>query len=88
MQWRFWRRSGRKDVDETAPEEPRTNADGTTWPANACAKEILGLQQLIGNQAVLRMLNRNEHRVESPFPGSKESDTGFRIAGWKRLNRS
>jgi hypothetical protein len=73
MQWRFWRASGRKNTDEAPPEQSRANA--AAWPASAGAKEILGLQQLVGNQAVLRMLMMNPGDVETPVvPGSKKQD--------------
>jgi hypothetical protein len=58
MQWRFWRRGKKRDPDDTALERVEANA-GPAWPASAGAKEILGLQQLVGNQAVLRLLAKD-----------------------------
>ena len=59
MQWRFWRRGKKKDADDVALERVRADAPASAWPANAGAKEILGLQQLVGNQAVLRLLAKD-----------------------------
>jgi hypothetical protein len=72
MQWRFWRRGGRKkDADESALEQSRAEANAAlAWPASAGAKEILGLQQLVGNQAVLRMLARNSNGTNAKSQGS------------------
>jgi hypothetical protein len=57
MQWKFWKWKkngpGREDA-ETAAEIPRP-------PLPVSSREILGLQQLIGNQAVLRIMS-------SPLP--------------------
>ncbi len=60
MQWKFWRR-GRSDKSETGSSAQPMPQDWRTLPllpANT-VKEVLGLQQLIGNQAVLRLLAPN-----------------------------
>ena len=61
MQWRFWKRGGKKkDTDESVPESLCADANAAPgWPASAGTKEILGLQQLVGNQAVSRMLAKS-----------------------------
>jgi hypothetical protein len=60
MQWRFWRRGKKRDVDDAALEHSSAEATvALAWPASAGAKEILGLQQLVGNQAVLRLLSKD-----------------------------
>ena len=61
MHWRFWRRGKKKDADHAAREGSRADANALAWPASAGAKEILGLQQLVGNQAVLRLLAKNSN---------------------------
>jgi hypothetical protein len=70
MQWRFWRRAKKNDTDESALEPPRTDANTVSWPASAGAKEILGLQQLVGNQAVLRLLAKNSNGTRAKSYGS------------------
>ena len=69
MQWKFWRRGddkkGRKaHVLSTAqPREQDANALPPLL-APSTVKEILGLQQLIGNQAVLQILGRDKTAAE------------------------
>jgi hypothetical protein len=72
MQWRFWRHGGKKkDADDSALDQSRTDANATLgWPASAGAKEILGLQQLVGNQAVLRMLAKSSNGAPVKRQGS------------------
>jgi hypothetical protein len=53
--WKFWKRAGKREVTEPLPPEPNPAPE---WPTSMSAKEILGLQQLIGNQAVLQMLGK------------------------------
>jgi hypothetical protein len=66
MQWRFWRRGKKRDVDDAALEQLRAEANaGPAWPASAGAKEILGLQQLVGNQAVLRLLAKDSTHAKA-----------------------
>jgi hypothetical protein len=61
MQWKFWKLGAKKkDADESALEALRAGGNAALgWPANAGPQEILGLQKLVGNQAVLRMLAKN-----------------------------
>jgi len=65
MSWRFWKRKNRKHSSQQgAPsspicsrESPPFGPEGFGWPGVVCnAEEILGLQRLIGNQAVLELL--------------------------------
>ena len=60
MQWRFWRR-GRRDKSEMGDTALPIPQDWRTLPPlpASTVKELLALQQLIGNQAVLRHLAPN-----------------------------
>jgi len=93
MQWRFWRRwSNKKDAEESASEQWRADANTmSAWPANAGAKEILGLQQLVGNQAVLRLLSKDPSSAngESRKSRDRKAKRGAEIwnfLGWKQPN--
>jgi hypothetical protein len=60
MHWKFWKR--KKDKPGSAEEisavqGPETTDDTPQSPLTVSSRQILGLQQLIGNQAVLRMMN-------------------------------
>lgn len=62
MEWRFWRRgNGKKSRKADAPAiAPSPQNSNSLFPLPApSVKEILGLQQLIGNQAVLQLLAAN-----------------------------
>jgi hypothetical protein len=68
MRWAFWRRNRKKN--DKAPEiidalEKYTPRQFPLFMPSS-ASELLGLQRLIGNQAVLRML-------KSPSPGETTS---------------
>lgn len=67
MQWKFWRRGNRRkpDLPVTAaePQEPPSRFPLLTASS---ATELLGLQRLIGNQAVLQMV-----KVASPWNNRK-----------------
>lgn len=58
MQWKFWKRWRQKNgSSEIETEEPAP--DTTVFPSLLTlggAKEILALQQTIGNQAVMRIV--------------------------------
>ena len=59
MRWAFWRRSEKQNNDppevSSAPAQNTPSQFPLFTPTSA--SELLGLQRLIGNQAVLRMLN-------------------------------
>jgi len=60
MQWKFWKRKKNKpgSTEETGAGQDAESAGETPQiPLPVSSREILGLQQLIGNQAVLRMMN-------------------------------
>jgi hypothetical protein len=73
MWWKFWKRKNKKAMNEpTFPATPSPQIPPGSEPEVAgwlllasSAKEILGLQQLIGNQAVLRLLAADKARSVS-----------------------
>jgi hypothetical protein len=72
MQWKFWKR-GRRKRAEPAPAvaTPSDDAQGPLLPVST-VKEVLGLQQVIGNQAVLRILaGGNRSAEDNRLPGGR-----------------
>jgi hypothetical protein len=63
LRWRFWTWAGKSKVTEPS-KAPQDQKGAPEWPAAVNAKEILGLQQLIGNQAVLQMLGRGSNSAQ------------------------
>jgi hypothetical protein len=68
MWWAFWRRNKKKNNDALEVIDALKKSTPCQFPlfTPSSASELLGLQRLIGNQAVLRMLN-------SPSPGETTS---------------
>jgi len=66
IRWKFWRRadSKRAAAPATAPASPQANE----WMPLTTARELLGLQRVVGNQAVLALLAGR--KVEGPPPSS------------------
>jgi hypothetical protein len=61
MQWRFWKwKKHRPGARKELSAEPDAEIAGEILqiPLPVSSREILGLQQLIGNQAVLQIMNR------------------------------
>lgn len=62
MWWKFWKWGKKKTGNDTAPELVTAEESGgpdpmaPKWPGAAGVREVLALQQLVGNQAVLAML--------------------------------
>lgn len=61
MQWKFWRRKAKKGAPEAdglpqTTKPPADNQGVPVWPLALSVKDVLGLQRLVGNQAVLRIL--------------------------------
>jgi hypothetical protein len=61
MEWRFWKWGKKRKHDSPAAVDvARQQASSPPALLTAgSASELLGLQRLIGNQAVLRMMTRN-----------------------------
>jgi hypothetical protein len=62
MRWDFWNRNKKsRNAASEQPVSPSAAASGAPggsgFPLLTSPKEILGLQQLVGNQEVLRMLD-------------------------------
>lgn len=66
MNWRFWRRRRRKErKPDAGAQASRTDARSIVPLQHSTVKEVLALQQLIGNQSVLRMIAPNTRRREA-----------------------
>lgn len=71
MQWKFWqrwRKGSRKD-DARGPESAALTEEKDSSPVSSLlsqssAQEILGLQRLVGNQAVLQMVTPRKDGAE------------------------
>ena len=66
MQWKFWRRKGKRELDGPS-RNARTLAD---TPFAQLAKtygqrELIALQRVVGNQAVLKLLGVQDSRSAS-----------------------
>jgi hypothetical protein len=58
MWWKFWKRGNKRKPDTPAVAETGPQEQHSRFPllTASSATELLGLQRLIGNQAVLRMV--------------------------------
>lgn len=56
MSWKFWQRWLRRGSKGEARAEDRQPSAFSVLLSHSSPQEILGLQKLIGNQAVLRIL--------------------------------
>jgi hypothetical protein len=62
LRWKFWRRADRKSA--VAPAEPAAPSPTNGWMPLTSARELLGLQRVVGNQAVLELLAVREARSQ------------------------
>ena len=75
MQWKFWRRKGKRELDGPS-RNARTLAD---TPFAQLAKtygqrEIIALQRVVGNQAVLKLLGVRENRLAADFAPQRDEE--------------
>jgi hypothetical protein len=54
LRWKFWQRADRKPPAE--PAMPAATSPTSGWMPLTSARELLGLQRVVGNQAVLELL--------------------------------
>jgi len=85
MQWKFWRRKTKKGARETdgLPRTTKPPADNQGVPVSPLAlsvRDVLGLQRLVGNQAVLRIL---APEISPRAPDAKKA--GRFVAGQGKL---
>lgn len=67
MKWRFWRRERARKGDAGPVAQEKEQDFGTQPPLQfSTVKEVLALQQLIGNQAVLRMIAPSRSGAAKP----------------------
>lgn len=74
MQWKFWRRKTKKGAQEAdrLSQTAKLPADNQGVPVSPLAlrvRDVLGLQRLVGNQAVLRIL---APEISARAPDAKE----------------
>ena len=66
MHWRFWRRKTRNQHEADADAQASQADARPSMPLQySTVKEVLALQQLIGNQTVLRMIAPDSRRRET-----------------------
>ncbi len=59
MEWRFWKRRWRRKAERASTARITSQERGVPRLPVSTVREVLGLQQLLGNQAVLRILAAN-----------------------------
>ena len=64
MQWRFWKWQWRRERSEQRAKETVVQDPAQVLLSHSSPSEILALQQLIGNQAVLRLLGQTSAQYE------------------------
>jgi hypothetical protein len=80
MYWRFWRRRTRNQHEADADAQAsRPDARSSVPLQHSTVKEVLALQQLIGNQTVLRML--------APDTGRRETGAARTLESQQQVNR-
>jgi hypothetical protein len=68
MEWKFWRRKGKRELDgpgrnaRTRMETPFAQLARTYGQ-----RELIALQRVVGNQAVLKLLGLQESSLASDF---------------------
>ena len=70
MQWRFWKWRWWRKRSEQRAERPVVQDPAQVLLLHSSPSEILALQQLIGNQAVLRLLGQSstQHEIKGDPP--------------------
>jgi hypothetical protein len=66
LQWQFWRRAKAEVNGSQAQSQPQA----ISWQPLASSRELLGLQRMVGNQAVLQLL-----MARKLLPGFPEETT-------------
>lgn len=78
MWWKFWKPRRKKTSNDTEQDTVRAAPDesagpaamGPLWAGAAGVREVLALQHLVGNQAVLEMLARRTMTAKTRDHGS------------------
>ena len=68
MQWNFWKRRDKENREadgSSVAQRPEPDSIVPPLPAPGTVKELLGLQRLIGNQAVLQILAPNQRDAKA-----------------------
>jgi hypothetical protein len=69
MEWKFWKRKSKRELDGPRRNGARTRAEApfTQLPKPYTHRELIALQCVVGNQAVLRLLGLRESRLAGDF---------------------
>jgi hypothetical protein len=79
--WKFWKRN--QTEPSALPAAPAMQPL-ETWAPLSSSKELLGLQRIIGNQAVLELLAFRQNQAAAGAATAKTSHQSF----WRKLRRS
>jgi hypothetical protein len=81
LSWKFWKRN--QTVPPALPaaqvQQPRD-----AWLPLSSSKELLGLQRIIGNQAVLELLASRQNQLTADAATVKTPHQSF----WRKLRRT
>jgi hypothetical protein len=80
ISWKFWKRVPTAPL--ALPAAPVQQQPQAPWLPLSSSKELLGLQRIIGNQAVLELLAARENRAAAA------TDTTPRPSFWRKLRRN
>jgi hypothetical protein len=81
LSWKFWKR--KQTVPAALPAAP-VQQPLDTWLPLSSSKELLGLQRIIGNQAVLELLASRQNQLAADTATVKTPHQSF----WRKLWRN
>jgi hypothetical protein len=81
LSWKFWKRN-----QAMAPAQPATpeQQPPAAWLPLSSSKELVGLQRIIGNQAVLELLASRQNQSAAHAAANKIPHQSF----WRKLRRN
>jgi hypothetical protein len=72
LQWKFWTRSKKKSAPSPTEEDL-----ARSWQPPLTAVDVVGLQRIVGNQAVLALLAARDQSAATRRVANKTSSTFF-----------
>jgi hypothetical protein len=81
LSWKFWKRNQAMARTPSAPPEQQLQA---AWLPLSSSKELVGLQRIIGNQAVLELLVSRQNQSAAHAAANKIPHQSF----WRKLRRN
>lgn len=82
LRWKFWKRSKHEATEPAMAPVPAPSLPSAPWFPLTSSKELLGLQRIIGNQAVLQLL---APRIKQSAPEAVNKLP--RQSFWRKLRR-